>query len=320
MPTFADHDISEDIVHLEGMRGNFDVVERHAARLAPYDLNFIAVAVEGHVEMHLWRGDPHAARVKVATFFHLLDTVPWHQVFELNRAPLGLRAEAGIAVRARARKSDAEFREAREIGLALLTRMRAYAAETEAERPAYAPQVRALLAACEAEWSRLEGASDPARWRRAADAAELLGMPYPKAYALMREGEALLAGRRDRPAMAAALEEAFEIASRLGAKPLRAKVEELAERAHLGLARGSAPTPAPPRRSRESLTRREVEVARLVGAGRSDAQIAAELFISRKTVSVHVTNIRAKLGAQSRRDLVKDAMDRGLVPTPSSPR
>jgi DNA-binding CsgD family transcriptional regulator len=48
------------------------------------------------------------------------------------------------------------------------------------------------------------------------------------------------------------------------------------------------------------LTDRELEVLQLVAAGRSNPQIAAELFISPKTASVHVSNIISKLGVSSR--------------------
>jgi DNA-binding NarL/FixJ family response regulator len=48
------------------------------------------------------------------------------------------------------------------------------------------------------------------------------------------------------------------------------------------------------------LTGREVEVLRLVAAGRSNREIGAELFISVKTAGVHVSNILAKLGVGSR--------------------
>ena len=57
----------------------------------------------------------------------------------------------------------------------------------------------------------------------------------------------------------------------------------------------------PGRRGGElGLTERELEVLRLVAAGRSNREIAAELFISPKTASVHVSNILGKLGAASR--------------------
>ena len=48
------------------------------------------------------------------------------------------------------------------------------------------------------------------------------------------------------------------------------------------------------------LTERELEVLRLVAAGRSNREIAGELFISPKTASVHVSNILGKLGVASR--------------------
>jgi DNA-binding NarL/FixJ family response regulator len=51
---------------------------------------------------------------------------------------------------------------------------------------------------------------------------------------------------------------------------------------------------------RLGLTARELEVLRLVAAGRSNREIASELFISVKTASVHVSNILSKLGVTSR--------------------
>ncbi|WSA58524.1 response regulator transcription factor [Nonomuraea fuscirosea] len=50
----------------------------------------------------------------------------------------------------------------------------------------------------------------------------------------------------------------------------------------------------------ELLTPRELEVLRLVTQGRTNRDIAAELFISAKTVSVHVSNILGKLGVTTR--------------------
>ena len=62
----------------------------------------------------------------------------------------------------------------------------------------------------------------------------------------------------------------------------------------------------------EGLTRREVEVITLVGQGRTDPEIATALFISPKTASVHVANIKAKLGLKSRLDLALHARELGL--------
>jgi DNA-binding NarL/FixJ family response regulator len=60
------------------------------------------------------------------------------------------------------------------------------------------------------------------------------------------------------------------------------------------------PGPVRPSPAELGLTRRESEVLKLVCAGMTNAAIAKDLFISVKTVSVHVSNVLAKLGAASR--------------------
>ena len=52
-----------------------------------------------------------------------------------------------------------------------------------------------------------------------------------------------------------------------------------------------------------ALTSRETEVAHLVGKGLSNPEIAAELFISRKAVEYHLSNVYAKCGVHGRRQL-----------------
>jgi DNA-binding NarL/FixJ family response regulator len=61
------------------------------------------------------------------------------------------------------------------------------------------------------------------------------------------------------------------------------------------------------------LTERELEVLRLVAAGRSNRDIAAELFISPKTASVHVSNILGKLGVSSRGEAAAMAYQQHLL-------
>jgi DNA-binding NarL/FixJ family response regulator len=63
---------------------------------------------------------------------------------------------------------------------------------------------------------------------------------------------------------------------------------------------------------------RELAVLRLVTTGRSNAQIGAELYISRATASVHVTSILRKLGVTNRVQAAALAERAGLLDTPQS--
>jgi DNA-binding NarL/FixJ family response regulator len=70
---------------------------------------------------------------------------------------------------------------------------------------------------------------------------------------------------------------------------------------------------APHRDLSEELTPRELEVLRLVGAGRANKEIAGELVISERTARTHVSNILAKLGLSSRTQAALWAVREGLV-------
>src|SRR5262249_42260864 len=131
----------------------------------------------------------------------------------------------------------------------------------------------------------------------AAGAWERLAQPFDLAAALLQAAEAAMAAG-DRDGAAQRLRRAAELAGQLGARPLSEEITVLARSARLTLGAGhDAGIPAP---LRLGLTARELEVLRLVTAGRSTPEIAAELFISAKTASVHVSNILAKLGVSSR--------------------
>jgi DNA-binding CsgD family transcriptional regulator/tetratricopeptide (TPR) repeat protein len=158
------------------------------------------------------------------------------------------------------------------------------------------PVERAHAAAFAAEAARAGGRADREAWEATAAAWEAVGQPYPLACALLRAGEAAAAGG-DRGAAAACLSRAADLAAGLGAQPLLEQISRLARRARIELP--AAAGPAGPAVS-FGLTARELEVLRLVAAGRSNQQIAGELFISPKTASVHVSNILGKLGVASR--------------------
>ena len=62
-----------------------------------------------------------------------------------------------------------------------------------------------------------------------------------------------------------------------------------------------------------SLTRREIEVVRLVAMGHTSREIARELFLSPRTVESHVANILLKLDCRSRADAARRASELGLL-------
>jgi DNA-binding CsgD family transcriptional regulator len=153
------------------------------------------------------------------------------------------------------------------------------------------PLHHAHAATFAAEAARARGQLDAGRWDAAHAAWEALGSPYPAAYALLQAALAL-------PGAAAAsrLRQAAELARQVGARPLTERIARQARRARVDLPiSGRAVTPA-----RYGLTERELEVLRLVADGRTNRDIAGELFISPKTASVHVSNILAKLGVATR--------------------
>ena len=70
---------------------------------------------------------------------------------------------------------------------------------------------------------------------------------------------------------------------------------------------------ASPPPTADGLTRREVEVLRLVAAGRSNRAIAAELALSVRTVERHITNLYGKIDAANRADATAYAFRHGLA-------
>jgi DNA-binding CsgD family transcriptional regulator/tetratricopeptide (TPR) repeat protein len=117
-----------------------------------------------------------------------------------------------------------------------------------------------------------------------------------------------LSEARDRAGLKSLLDEALPVSRRLGARLVTNRLAVLAQR--VGVAQSQSGATATPL---ASLTVRELEVLRLVGAGRSNKEIGAELFISAKTASVHVSNILAKLGVSGRGEAAALAHRHGLA-------
>jgi DNA-binding CsgD family transcriptional regulator len=174
----------------------------------------------------------------------------------------------------------------------------------EDERP-FAIEGQAWAARLRAEELRLEwllgGRVDledlVGRWRRTAELFAALGHVHEEARARTRLALVLrAAGHLDASQEQAT--RARELATSLGAAPL---LEELGSTTRAAAADSHALTP------------REREILALVADGRSNGEIGQQLFISAKTVSVHVSNVMAKLGASSRTEAAALARRAGLL-------
>jgi predicted ATPase/DNA-binding CsgD family transcriptional regulator len=171
----------------------------------------------------------------------------------------------------------------------------------------------AALAHAIGEAAMLEGDASLAasQFSQALEIHRGLDIPFERAQVGLRAGTALAAdGRRD-PALAA-LAEAHRCASRLGAAPLMAAIA--AEVAALGEpVEHALGTRAAARYEGAGLTRRELEVVRLVAEGHKNKEIAARLVLSTRTVDMHVRNILAKLECRTRVEAASKAAQLGLL-------
>ena len=79
----------------------------------------------------------------------------------------------------------------------------------------------------------------------------------------------------------------------------------------LGAKLAAESPPGPP----DGLSEREVEVLRMIALGHTNTQIAEQLYLSVRTVETHRAHIQQKLGLADRSELVRYALDRGLVKT-----
>jgi ATP/maltotriose-dependent transcriptional regulator MalT len=304
----------------------------------------------------LWRGDVADARRAAERGWTLVRRAEdW--ALTARMASTYLEVQAVVAEDARERRALPEVSGARQRGRRVLAeaesvlRSSGIAAGSPArlEADAHVATARAFVA-------RLDNRDDPVLWDAAAQAWERARTPYQVAKARWRQAEAALPGRDARVGRAAArgpLLQAVQIARELEARPLQRALEGLARRALIRLP--ERPRAAPARRGRRQpadsvpssapvpvmaspiaeafsgagaspqpepafgLSNREREVLALIVEGRTNREIGERLFISQKTVGVHVGNILAKLGVSGRVEAAMVAVRLDLVPTPAPP-
>jgi DNA-binding CsgD family transcriptional regulator len=274
------------------------------------DVQFTAAAVATKVEAEIYAGRAsEAADVareairRVST----LDSVIHHSL--LGLLAFGTVAEAQRALIGGATADRATVDSARGAADDYRQRLRSLASGRSADdgdSSRYASWANA-------EYSRIDGPPNPNGWAAVRTSWSEAGRPYFAAYAGYREAEAALEAHRPKPEAAAPLREAHVIAAQLGARPLLAWIDNLAQRARINL--GQATEKAAGRQATDSadlrsaadialdrfgLTRREREILALLAAGWTNRRIADALFISESTAGVHVSNILGKLGVANR--------------------
>ncbi|HEX3932009.1 MAG TPA: AAA family ATPase [Nocardioides sp.] len=173
----------------------------------------------------------------------------------------------------------------------------------------WGPESMAWVARVDAELLRWRWVADVeppsqrelvAAWRGVEARFETFGSPYELASVRATLAE-VLAATGDTAGADVVAEAAVAAAESLGAKPLLARLGRP----------GAAPRPVAGHGV--SLTPRESEILALVAQGRSNGEIGRQLFISTKTVSVHVSNILGKLGASGRTEAAAIARRDGLL-------
>ncbi|MFL5778262.1 MAG: AAA family ATPase [Chloroflexota bacterium] len=308
---------------LYAARGELGAARERLAAAAEHtagevDADLVAYVELAAAELALSADDPAAAGRSASAGLAALAATD-DTVLSGPLAVAGMRAAADRGERARARRRpeglDDLEREADAYRAAMAV------AEPDGSMPG-AGSRQAIRAMFAAEAARLEDRREPGAWADAAAAWEALPSPYPAAYCRFREAESwLVSGGRTEGE--AALRRAWATASGLGAGPLMAAIDALARRARLTLAEApSAPTAddaavaVPDRPVDLGLSPRELEVLGLVAAGRTNGQIARELFITTKTAGVHVTHILDKLGVNNRVEAAMVAARAGILSVP----
>jgi len=305
-----------------------------------------ALVQRAAVSLALWRGDVADARQAAAH--------GWERVLETGdpgqiaaSASAVLEACAASADAGRERRDWAAIAEAGELAERVLP-----VAEKELAASDMAPNLGARreaelhVATARGHAARIRGKARPEDWDELAQGWAAIPIPYQAAKARWWQAAAALEARDRRVEARDALREAWHIAGELPARPLRQALLELAGRGRIPLpddgpviipvtARPVSPLaaspgghaiaerlldlPAAPHADRFGLSPRENAVLAVLAEGRTNREIAERLFISERTVAVHVRRILSKLGVSGRVEAAGLAIRLGLVPDDPTP-
>lgn len=175
------------------------------------------------------------------------------------------------------------------------------------------PEVLAALSHALGEAALLDGDAVQAadHFSRALEVLQPVEAPFERAQIQVRAGVALAASG-EREVAVERLTKAYRTATKLGARPLAEEAARrlvaLGEPVERRLGRRAAG-----RLERAGLTRRELDVVRLVIVGRTNREIGQELFLSARTVEMHVGNVLAKLDCRTRTEVAHKAAQLGLL-------
>jgi ATP/maltotriose-dependent transcriptional regulator MalT len=276
-------------------------------------VDFAYEAAPRAVEAFLWTGRPGGALDEIRRALALFKA-PDLTILCGRLLTAAMRACADLAEQARARRDQP----AAAAAVATADDLAAWAERMGGAPFADHPYVAAIAAegaTWDAERTRLSGPSDPDAWGGAAKAWQDLGCPHRAGYAWWRQAQAQLDAGQPAATAADTLRAAAVAAD--GHAPLLAQIRILADRARIQLRPAAGAPAAPPPAQVPApygLTGRELAVLRLVAAGRTNAEIGAELYISPKTAGVHVSNILRKLDVTSRVQAAAVAERARLIP------
>ncbi|WP_336205210.1 ATP-binding protein [Nonomuraea sp. LPB2021202275-12-8] len=286
--------LAADIARCRGQTDRFELLFRQVSEFARHAVGAAEAKAEIAMQRIAWaleRGEADSAdRILGEHLAVAPATWPTNEVLRL--AVLGARVQ-------RARRAAAPRN--RRVAAESAHRLTELARVTDTVRAA-TPALTAYRLTFQAE----AGSGDLPSWDAAATAWRDLGNRHETALALTGAARLALASN-NRPGARSRLREARALAAELSAAPLLAQIDDLTARGRLGDA-----TEVPVRND-FGLTRREFEVLRVLARGRSNSQIATELFITANTVATHVARILVKLRVATRTEAVARAHDTGLL-------